>query len=219
MANVPLTNEAVAAGITPEGNLLLIRKDWSSGQWRGTTVDMGKALAGAQAVLKMVDHDNWTLAAVAGGELQYFSGRDGSVGAGPYVIRTPRSVTRFVLPSGLPGAAIAGWCRSTQTRQAAMPSRCLAWPLGLRERLPRLRARTGLAAEEDGKEGVVRGHVVLRFSCARQGAGWAVASGEKEPKPGTPSARTGRTSMLSYFAGGIRAAIASASFKSLASIR
>jgi hypothetical protein len=95
VANVPLTNEAVAAGITPEGNLLLIRKDWTSAQWRGTTVDMGKALAGAQAVLKMVDHDNWTLAAVAGGQLQYFSGRGGSFGAGPYTVPTTRSVTRI----------------------------------------------------------------------------------------------------------------------------
>ena len=95
VASVPLTNEPVAAGVTPEGNLLLIRKDWASGQWQGTVVDMNKALAGAQAVLKMVDHDNWTLAAVASGKLQYFSGQDSTLGSGPFAVPTANPITRI----------------------------------------------------------------------------------------------------------------------------
>jgi hypothetical protein len=95
VASVPLTNEPVAAGITPEGDLLLIRKDWTSGQWQGSVADMNKALAGAQAVLKMVDHDNWTLAAVTDGKLQYFSGQGTTLASGPYTVTTARPVTRI----------------------------------------------------------------------------------------------------------------------------
>jgi hypothetical protein len=95
VASVPLTNEPVAAGVTPEGNLLLIRKDWTSGQWQASVADMNKALVGAQAVLKMVDHDNWTLAAVASGKLQFFSGRGNTLGSGPYTVPTAHPVTRI----------------------------------------------------------------------------------------------------------------------------
>jgi len=95
VASVPLTNEPVAAGVTPDGELLLIRKDWTSGRWQGSVVDMNKALVGAQVVLKMVDHDNWTLAAVVAGKLQFFSGRDDTLGSGPYTVSTARSVTRI----------------------------------------------------------------------------------------------------------------------------
>jgi hypothetical protein len=95
VASVPLTNEPVAAGVTPEGNLLLVRKDWTSGQWQASVADMNKALAGAQAVLKMVDHDNWTLAAVANGKLQFFSGRGSTLGSGPYTVPTAHPVTRI----------------------------------------------------------------------------------------------------------------------------
>lgn len=95
VASVPLTNEPVAAGITPEGDLLLMRKDWASGKWQGSVVDTKKALAGAQAVLKMVDHDNWTLAAVVGGRLQFFSGKDGTLASGPYTVTTTHAVTRI----------------------------------------------------------------------------------------------------------------------------
>ena len=95
VASVPLTSEPVAAGITPDGNLQLIRKDWTSGSWQGSAVDMNKALTGAQAVLKMVDHDNWTLAAVTGGKLQYFSGRGSTLASGPYTVPTARPVTRI----------------------------------------------------------------------------------------------------------------------------
>lgn len=97
VASVPLSDEPVAAGVTPEGNLLLIREDSGSGQWRGSVVGMNKALTGAQTVLKMVDHDNWTLAAVTGGKLQFFSGRDTTLASGPFTVPAARSVTRIHL--------------------------------------------------------------------------------------------------------------------------
>ena len=94
--NVPLTNEPVAVGVTADGDLLLIRKNWTTGQWQGTVVDMAKGLAGAQVVLKMVDYDNWTLAAVVEGKLQFYSGRDTTVASTqPYVVPTSNTVTRI----------------------------------------------------------------------------------------------------------------------------
>lgn len=94
--NVPLTNEPVAVGVTADGDLLLIRKNWTTGQWQGTVIDMAKGLAGAQVVLKMVDFDNWTLAAVVEGKLQFYSGRDTTVASTqPYVVPTSNTVTRI----------------------------------------------------------------------------------------------------------------------------
>lgn len=96
VAIVPLTYDVVGFGITVDGNLLFIRKVWSTGDWQGTVCDMSKALVGAQCVLTMIDNNNnWTLAAVVDGELQYFSGNDTTVGSGPYTVPTTNQVTRI----------------------------------------------------------------------------------------------------------------------------
>jgi hypothetical protein len=95
VASVPVTGEPVGAGITPEGNLLLIRQNTASGQWQGSVADMNKALAGAQAALQMLDARNWTLVAVADGKLQFFSGQDSTLASGPYTVSTVHPVTRI----------------------------------------------------------------------------------------------------------------------------
>ena len=51
--------------------------------------DAHKALVGAQAVLQMIDAENWTLAAVAGGKLQPLSGQGSTFAAGPNTVSTP----------------------------------------------------------------------------------------------------------------------------------
>jgi len=93
VTNVPLTNEPVAVGIDADGNLLLIRQNGAGGRWQGTVADAHKALVGAQAVLQMIDAENWTLAAVAGGKLQLFSGQGSTFAAGPNTVSTPHPVT------------------------------------------------------------------------------------------------------------------------------
>lgn len=93
VTNVPLTNEPVAVGVDTDGNLLVIRQDGTSGPWQGTVADAKKALVGAQAVLQMIDAENWTLAAVTGGKLQLFSGQGTTFAAGPNTVSTPHPVT------------------------------------------------------------------------------------------------------------------------------
>jgi hypothetical protein len=95
VASIPLTSEPVAAGVTPAGDLLLVTLDWASGKWQASTVDMNKALVGAEAVLTMIDDQNWTLAAVAGGQLQFFSGQGSTLAAGPFTVTTAHPVTRI----------------------------------------------------------------------------------------------------------------------------
>lgn len=95
VASIPLTSEPVAAGVTPAGDLLLVTLDWASGKWQASTVNMDKALVGAEAVLTMIDDQNWTLAAVAGGQLQFFSGQGSTLAAGPFTVTTAHPVTRI----------------------------------------------------------------------------------------------------------------------------
>ena len=95
VASIPLTSQPVAAGVTPAGDLLLGTLDWASGKWQASTVDMNKALVGAEAVLTMIDDQNWTLAAVAGGQLQFFSGQGSTLAAGPFTVTTAHPVTRI----------------------------------------------------------------------------------------------------------------------------
>jgi hypothetical protein len=94
VTNVPLTNELVAFGVTPDGNLLLMRQDPTGQTWQGTTVDVQHALVGAQGVLKMVDAHNWLLAVNNGGKLQYYTGIDFSVASGPQTVATTNPVSR-----------------------------------------------------------------------------------------------------------------------------
>jgi hypothetical protein len=98
VANVPLTNEPVAIGIT-DGNLLFVRKNWSSGLWEGTPCDMQGALVGAQVVLSMIENHNWTLAAVAGGNLQFSPARTRPAAQAPSRCRRPTKSRASISPT------------------------------------------------------------------------------------------------------------------------